>query len=314
MKKILSLTLIFTLVFGLVGCGNNNSTGNKNTEDETVTITHQFGETEVAVNPKKIAVFDLGILDILDFVGIEVGALPSASLPEYLSKFDSSQYIKVGSMKEVDYDALSDYSPDLIIISGRLADAYEELSEIAPTIFFQSPGATYFETLEENVNILQKVFPDKADAFNKELTNIKRNLANLSSEAVESGLNALVLLANDGSLSVYGAGSRYGVIHDGFDFVEADDTIVSSTHGQEASFEYIVEVNPDILFVVDRSAAIGSDGATGAATLLDNDLVNSTKAATNNKIVYLSSDVWYLVMGGFTGTNQMIDEVAVALD
>ena len=37
----------------------------------------------------------------------------------------------------------------------------------------------------------------------------------------------------------------------------ADSAIQADTHGQQISFEYILEKNPDWLFVIDRDAGIG---------------------------------------------------------
>ena len=40
------------------------------------------------------------------------------------------------------------------------------------------------------------------------------------------------MLVNEGQLSAYGKGSRFGLIHDTFGFKAADDKIEASTHGQ----------------------------------------------------------------------------------
>ncbi len=344
MKKIISVTMLLMLITAFTACSSKetpiNNTSGTTAEDTTaadtvtetpeettssaeaakeaqtgsVTVTHEYGETQIPVNPEKIAVLDLGILDIFDTVGIEVGALPQGTMPEYLSAYTSDAYVNTGSLKEVDFETLNEYGPDLIIISGRLSGSYEELSKIAPTLYVTTPGADYFNEIQNNVEILKQIFPGKAQALQAGYDDIKAKAAALKTDAEKTGLNALVLMANDGSLSVFGIGSRYGVINNDFGFLAADENIEASTHGMEASFEYIAEKNPDILFVIDRSAAIGTEGATGAATLLDNDLVNGTTAAKEDRIIYLSSDIWYLSSGGFTGTSQMINEVRTALE
>ena len=58
---------------------------------------------------------------------------------------------------------------------------------------------------------------------------------------------ALIVLGSEGKVSAYGPNSRFGLIHDVFGFKPADEKIEVSTHGQNVSFEYIVETNPDIL-------------------------------------------------------------------
>ena len=63
---------------------------------------------------------------------------------------------------------------------------------------------------------------------------------------------------------------------------EAAKAAVSSikekgNHGQPVTFEYIKKTNPDWLFVLDRSAAIGEEGKA-AKDVLDNPLVAETTA------------------------------------
>lgn len=341
MKRIIYLAMCLTLTAVLSACGQKaepsiaeGSTeeaqveseeiieGNVEEEaseetasEEVVTISHEYGETQVKVNPEKIAVMDFGTLDILDAVGIEVGALAKGgTMPEYLSAYQSDAYVNCGTLKEADFEALNEYAPELIIISARLSGSYEELSQIAPTLYVTMPGADYFNEIDQNVQILKQIFPGKADDLQKGYDEIKTKADALKADAQQTGFNSLTLLANDGAFSVYGVGSRYGMINSDFGFLPADENIEASTHGMEASYEYIAEKNPDVLFVIDRSAAIGTEGAAGAATLLDNDLVNSTEAAKEGRIVYLASDIWYLSSGGFTGTSQMIDEVRTALE
>ena len=63
-----------------------------------------------------------------------------------------------------------------------------------------------------------------------------------------------------------------------------------------------------IIFVVDRSQAIGGEPSIG---ILDNVLVNSTDAAMNDRIVILDSIAWYIVSGGYQSTLTMINNVSV---
>ena len=127
----------------------------------------------------------------------------------------------------------------------------------------------------------------------------------------ELGVNALITLTNEGGVSAYGAVSRFGIIHNSFGFLEADSNLEASTHGNKVSFEYIADLNPDYIFVVDRGAVVGGEGT--AKSTMDNELINSTDAAKNGNIVYLDAALWYTATGGFTSTLKMIDEVSSAI-
>lgn len=118
-------------------------------------------------------------------------------------------------------------------------------------------------------------------------------------------------MVNEGSLSAYGEDSRFGIIHKGFGFTPADKNIKTSTHGQNVSFEYVVEKNPDYIFVIDRGAVVGNN--TTAKQVLENDLIKTTSAYKNNKIIYLNSHIWYVSVGGFNSTNMMADEIQGAI-
>ena len=100
-------------------------------------------------------------------------------------------------------------------------------------------------------------------------------------------------------------------MHDVLGFTPADEKIEVSTHGQNISFEYILEKNPDVLFVIDRDAAIGNGASAQGA--IENDLVKKTEAFKNNKIVYLNGEYWYLSGGGLLSMKEMIKEVEAGL-
>lgn len=117
---------------------------------------------------------------------------------------------------------------------------------------------------------------------------------------------------NSSWVSAYGAGSRFGIIHDEFGFAAADEKIEVSTHGQSISFEYIVEKDPDYLFVVDRGAVVG--GESSAKQVVENDLVKNTKAYKNGKIIYLDPDYWYLSGGGLESVAGMTEEVSGSIE
>lgn len=44
------------------------------------TIIHDLGTTEVMTNPKKVVVFDLGVLETLDALDIDVAAVPKSNI------------------------------------------------------------------------------------------------------------------------------------------------------------------------------------------------------------------------------------------
>ena len=69
---------------------------------------HAQGTTDVPVNPETVYTFDLGVLDSLDALGVEVDGVPEAVYPESLAQYGERSYTKIGSMKEPDFEAISE--------------------------------------------------------------------------------------------------------------------------------------------------------------------------------------------------------------
>ncbi|SDM16907.1 siderophore ABC transporter substrate-binding protein [Sediminibacillus halophilus] len=318
-KRLAMLISILILAVFTAACGNQSSSNedaaaasdNGEKEQKTVTVEHELGKTEVPVNPEKVVVFDFGTLDTLKKLGVDVTAVPKENLPSYLSDYDSEEYENAGTLFEPDFEKLSEIDPDLIIISGRTAEAYDDLNELAPTIHLGVDTTRYMDSFKENATVLGKIF-GKESQVEEELAAIDEQISELNEKASASEKDSLIILTNDGSINAYGPGSRFGVIHDVFGFQAVDENIEASTHGQNISFEYLVENDPDYLFVVDRNQVVG--GESSAEKTLDNKLVQDTKAYKDENIVYLNPDYWYLSGGGLISVSEMVNEVASSME
>ncbi|GIO07653.1 putative ABC transporter solute-binding protein YclQ [Brevibacillus reuszeri] len=326
-KKFIMLFMAVLLSVFTAACGSNSAAPATQTsgagastdatkapeaakESEEITIKHKLGEAKLKKNPQTVVAFDYGVLDSLDKLGVEVTGVAQANVPPYLAKFKDAKYKNIGSLKEPDFEKINAMKPDVIFISGRQQDAYEELNKIAPTIFLGVDTSKYMESFTENMKTLGTIFGKEAQV-DEELAKINDSIKQLNEKATASGKNALIVLANEGKISAYGAGSRFGILHDVFGFTPVDKNIEVSTHGQSVSFEYVAEKDPDFLFVVDRDGAIATnkDAVSPAKQVIENDLVKNTKAYKNGNIIYLDSNYWYLSGGGLVSTANMADEV-----
>ena len=328
MKKFTIAIMMFALMALLVACGGDKEADKEVEKDtsadtpvetpaeevvsDTVSVKHELDENAVEVkkNPETVVVFDFGTLDTLDELGVEIAGLPKASIPGYLSKYEDEKYVNLGSLKEPDFEAIHALQPDLIIITGRQSELYDEFSKIGPTIFVGLDTADYMNSFKHNAELLGEIF-DKEDQIASELVEIDDQIAAINEKANAVDSKSLIILGTEGKVSAYGPSSRFGLIHDVFGFKAADEKIESSTHGQNITFEYILETNPDILFVIDRDAAIGADSTIKAS--IENDLVMKTEAYKNDKIIYLNGEYWYLSGGGLLSMKEMIKEVEAAL-
>ena len=313
MKKRIAaiLGMVMLLAVGVVGCGTQVGSGEQAQEEsKTVVVTDQNGEVEVPVNPKNVVVLDFGSLDIMTKLGVEPVALPKSSLPSYLEQYKDEKYVDLGSLKEFDLEKINEAEPDLIIIEGRQESYYEDLKKIAPVLYLGTANSDIFASAENNAKVLGKVF-DKEEGVTTELESINKRLEAVNAKVKENNTTALMAMFNEGSLSVYGEGSRYDMVYSKFGFTPADANIESSNHGQNISFEYLKEKNPDYLLVLDRGAITGAQASVKEA--IENELVKTTKAYQDGHIVYVDPQAWYVGGSGIMAIDTIISDMEKAL-
>lgn len=306
MKKLVK-TILFGLVSTLVFIACSNSKKEETEKKvETILIQTSKGEVKVPKDIKKVAIFDFGSLDTMDTLGVKVEiATATQSIPKSIEKYKEGA-LDVGTLQEPNLEKLNEFKPDLIIISGRTEKYYDELSKIAPTIFVGLDAKNYMSDLNKTVTNLGKIFGKETEAANK-LKELETEISEIKKETANFDKNILVLLTNDGKISAYGAGSRFGWIFTDLGLKSSDENIKASTHGQEVNFEYISEKNPDIIFYVDRAKITG--GSKGGSDTLNNDLVLKSKAGQSNKVISLDPEAWYLMAGGLSSTRLQLNEI-----
>ncbi|MEJ8777082.1 siderophore ABC transporter substrate-binding protein [Pseudogracilibacillus sp. ICA-222130] len=317
MKKIYVSLLLVVLMVVAAACSSDNNgndnASNNNEASETMTIEHELGTSEIEKNPEKVVVFDFGILDTFKKLGLEdkvVGVAQAGVIPSYIDDFASEDYANIGSLKEPDFEKIAELDPDLIIISGRQSEVYDQLQEIAETVFLGVDTENYMDSFTENVTTVGEMFGKESEVEDA-LAEIDDTIASVNEKAEEADKNALIILANDDKISAYGPSSRFGIIHDVFGVPAVDEGIEVSTHGSNVSFEYVTEQDPDLLYVIDRGAVVG--GESSAKQVVENKLVERTKAFQNDDIYYLDPEFWYLSGGGLISVQEMANQIEESL-
>lgn len=202
--------------------------------------------------------------------------------------------------------------PDVIFIGGRLSASYDALSEIAPVVYLSTDVEKgVVESVRDNAATIASMFgmEDKIETLMSDFDSRIQTLAEFA-----EGKNAIVGLCTSGSFNVLGNDGRCSIIGKEIGFTNLGDGDVTSTHGNETSFELIVELNPDYMFVLDRDAAIGTEGAQLAQEIVENELIQGTDAYKNGNIVYLEHPaVWYTAEGGVTALDVMLQDLETVL-
>ncbi|WP_214631332.1 siderophore ABC transporter substrate-binding protein [Paenibacillus agaridevorans] len=262
--------------------------------------------------PEKIVVFDYGFLDTLDALGVEgvVGLAKDSSLPAHLKHFSGDEYTNIGTLKTPLFEDIAELDPDVIFISGRQSTFYEELKEIADVVFVGTQQNDYWNTFLASVDIAAKMFGKEAEAdeylakFDEALKNINTLAGNYET--------SLVTMYNEGNLSGFASNSRFGYMYEVYGFKPVTDDIEASSHGSNFGFEAVLEFNPEVLLVIDRTAATAGNTSNIEADM-ENAIIKKTKAYQNNRIVYLDGPLWYLGGGGLQSELAKIEEVLAEL-
>ncbi|WP_250163000.1 siderophore ABC transporter substrate-binding protein [Psychrobacter sp. WY6] len=273
----------------------SNVANNDAVSVEKITVDTVKGNVDLAMNPSPLVVYDMTLMQDLAALDVAVDGMPSGLKLDNLQSKTQPEPKTVGTVFEPDLEALNAMQPQAILVGSRMAEKYDALSSIAPTLDMTIDTANIYESSKQRLHDLGALFGKSAQAA--ELQGNIDGLIDETKTLTKDKGKGLVVMVNGNKLSAYGDKSRYGFIHTVLDIPMADDQIADARHGQPISFEYIQKTNPDWLFVVDRSAAIGEDGA-GAKAVLDNPLVAQTNAWSNNQVVYLSPDS-YLAFGGY---------------
>lgn len=313
MNKFTAVFLLSLPVALLNGCNFADSVDIETRVD--VTITDSKGTRVMKSNPSRVAIFSFDILDILDTVGlaqagIDALGMPKANLPAlYQETYGNDAYKNIGTLFEPNYDELDIFDPELIILSNRSITQFDALQEAYPNadiLDASLPGYALSDGLTANVTNLSLLFPGIADELQGNLDTLQTSWAEIAAKTAD--YEAMFLLANANAISFYGPLGRYAMLHDELGFAAADpDTSEGGSHGKSVSFEYVVGINPEVLFLMDRGAAVGNEATID--DVASNVLLQSTLAAQNERIYALDPVAWYITTGGFQASRQMIVDI-----
>src|SRR5699024_1494233 len=116
-------------------------------------------------------------------------------------------------LREPDFEAVREINPDLIIISDRAAEGYQDTKEIAPTMYLPVDFENDTDSFNSNKETIATIC-DKDDERERELKELEEKMKQVKKKVEKKEDEALIIMANEGKISAYGPGSRYGgLIH-----------------------------------------------------------------------------------------------------
>lgn len=356
MKKFIALFMAAMLLVGLTGCGNTADTAASAANDEaaaateaatqteteaqtdtakaegekpsTITISALNGEraateVEVPYDPQRIAVLDMPALDILDSLGLGDRIVGSAAVSiEYLTDYNpdasGGRIMNLGTVKTADLEKVAACEPDIIFIGGRLSSVYNDLSAIAPVVYLSvdyTKGVV--QSTADNAKTVASIF-GKEGEVDAMMEGFQARIDAL--KTVLEGKDVLLSMYNSNALGLMDTESQLNIIAKELGANNLGETVgetEKATHGEEASWETIITLNPEYMFVLDRSTATGAAGedVLGAQEVIENNLIKELDMYKDGKIIYFidHANVWYTSTGGIQALDTMLADLEGAL-
>ncbi len=275
-------------------------------------------EVEFPLAPKKIVCLNYDSVDILDKLGMGdriIGMIKDISAPKHLQKYtEDTDIIDLGKMKEPNLQALAELKPHVILASGRTAKMYAELSAIAPTMIVAVDAKDGFFKGVRQLAVKHGVLLDKEKDVQKYLTNIEQKMDRIRLKAQSRGAIQAIFVGDKlhilGAKTVEGGkGTGKVLISDlGFDNMGED---FDRSNTEITSYDYILEKNPEFIFVLDKNTAINAETDKAEDVLPKQEKLMETAAFKEGKLIFLRPEnTWYLNSGGLTAMETMLTNFA----
>jgi len=308
---------LLILALTLQACGDKTpqpaaTTSTPQTLTAPVQVTHALGEAVITQRPQRVAALDMNEVDFLDQLGIPIAGMPKDFIPHFLQRYRNDPSIQdLGAIVAPNLERVYALKPDLILTIPLHAPLYQELSAMAPTLHldigYDNNQGRDIEVIKEHLLTLGRIFnrQDKAAQIAAALDAKVQQAQALIRNRPEK---AMIVLHNNGAYSAMGVQSRYGFVFNELGVKAASTAVELGLHGQPVSSEFIQHHNPDILYVVDRTAVMEGRPLLDAERMA-NPLLRQTRAWKNGRVVFVDADAWYITAASVTSLHLIIDDV-----
>lgn len=299
--------LVLAVALSLTACGGSDD-GDTRSEPAAVadgafprTVEHAMGSTEIPERPERVVVLDTGELDTALSLGVTpVGAVTTEASDGFLSYLadDAADVQPVGTIPEPDLEAIAALQPDLILSNKTRHEAiYEQLSQIAPTVFAERVGVVWKENFLLDAEALG--LEEEAQAA---LDEYEADAAALGEEIGDpAGTTISALRFVEGTIRAYTGQSFIGtVLADiGLDQLELPTGQVPTF--AELAAEEVTRADADIVLY----SSFGPADASGEAGVVAGPLWSRLGAVTEGRAHAVEDDIFYTGIGLRAATLQL---------
>jgi iron complex transport system substrate-binding protein len=294
----------------LTACGGAADTDGSDTPASSAdasfprTVAHAMGETEIPVEPERIVVLDTGELDSALSLGVTpVGGVTtdvSAGFLGYLAE-GAADVAVVGTISEPNLEAIAALEPDLILSNKvRHEDLYDELSQIAPTVFAERVGAVWKENLALAAEALGR--EQQATEALEEYEQAAADLGESLGDAAGTTVSAVRFV--DGAIRVYTPASFIGTVLADVGLSQLELPTSEVPTFAELSAEELTRADADIVLF----SSYGSSEDSGETAVLAGPLWPRLGAVQEGGALAVEDDVFFTGIG-LTAASLIVDDL-----
>ncbi|MFP3884793.1 Fe(3+) dicitrate ABC transporter substrate-binding protein [Priestia filamentosa] len=294
------VAILLTFIVALAGCSSSQNSEEKekksSSKEETRTVQHELGKTEITGTPKRVVTLELSFVDSLNALGVEPVGIADDNKKDMIEKLVDKKmdYTSVGTREQPNLEVISSLQPDLIIADAQRHKAiYKELQQIAPTIVLKSRESTYEENLDAFTTIAKAM--NKEEQGKKRLEEHKQTMKDLKEKLADNEkATVLPAVVRDTSFQAHTSSSYDGQLLEQLGFKNPIDT--KDAYAQ-MNLEQLSKIDPDILILANNEGKLLTD------EWKDNPLWKDLKAVKNNQVYNVDRDLWTRFRGIISAEN-----------
>lgn len=310
-KRRLFLGFLVAAALALAACGGagggsgaDGGAGGEGGGSEVRTVEHAMGASEVEGTPERVVVLDTGELDSVMSLGVKpvgsVEAVEGFGLPSYLEGTGGIE--NVGTIEEPNLEKIATLEPDLILSSKlRHEKIYDQLSQIAPTVFTETTGVTWKANFEKHAEAMNRT--DEAEevmtGYDERIGEFKNVMGDRLGETEVSVVRFL-----PGETRIYQKESFIGTVLEDAGLSRPPSQDVEDFAILGASEEAIPQMGGDAIFVT----VYGPQDETTRQKITSDPLWRKLDAVRQDRVYEASDDLWMLGIGP-TAANGVLDDL-----
>ncbi len=263
-------------------------------------IEHELGVTDVPDNPERIVVLEFSFIDALASVGVApVGIADDERRERVISAYTDvigDEWVSVGTRRSPSLEVIASLQPDLIIADlSRHGEAYETLSQIAPTIVLDSLAGDYHDSVEQMSVVGAAI--GKSEEMDARVAEHRALMEDYVAQIrpLSEGKSAQFGVTNANGLWLHSPASYNGSLLEMFGFSSTmrpdGDGGVYETNYVPTTLEQLSEVNPDILIFGEYADPSFVDGWAGET------LYDALGAVQSDRVFNVTAHNWSRLRG-----------------